>query len=50
MELYPNLFEGVGTIDSAEVKLDVDPSVSPVVQPQRKISQAMMEPLKKEID
>ena len=50
MELYPDLFEGVGTIDGAEVKLDVDPSVPPVVQPQRKIPQAMIEPLKKEID
>ena len=50
MELYPNLFEGVGTIDGAEVKLDVDLSVPPVVQPPRKIPQAMIEPLKKEID
>ena len=33
MEPYPDLFEGVGTIDSAKVKLDVDPSISPVVQP-----------------
>ena len=50
MELYPDLFEGVGTIDGAEVKLDIDPSVPPVVQPPRKILQAMIEPLKKEID
>ena len=49
MELYPDLFEGVGTIDGAEVKLDIDPSVPPVVQPPRKIPQAMIEPLK-EID
>ena len=50
MELYPDLFKGVGTMDSAKVKLDVDPSIPPVVQPPRKIPQAMIEPLKKEID
>ena len=50
MELYPDLFEGVGTMDGAQVKLDVDPSIPPVVQPPRKIPQAMIEPLKKEID
>ena len=50
MELYSDLFEGVGTIDGAEVKLDVNPSVPPVVQPPRKIPQAMVKPLKKEID
>ena len=27
MELYPDLFEGVGTIQGAKVKLDVDPNV-----------------------
>ena len=50
MELYPDLFESVSTIDGAEVKLDVDPSIPPVVQPPRKIPQAMMEPLQKEIE
>ena len=49
MELYPDLFEGVGTMDGVKVKLDVDPSIPPVVQPLRKIPQAMIEPLK-EID
>ena len=34
----------------AEVKLDIDLSIPPVVQPPRKIPQAMIEPLKKEID
>ena len=37
-------------MDSAEVKLDVDPSIPPVVQPPRKIPLAMIEPLKKKID
>ena len=50
MELYPDLFEGGGTMDGAKVKLDVGPSIPPVVQPPRKIPQAMIEPLKKEID
>ena len=50
MELYPDLFKGVGTMDGAQVKLDVDPSISPVVQPPRKIPQAMIEPLRKEIN
>ena len=50
MELYPDLFKGVGTMDGAQVKLDVDPSIPPVVQPPRKILQAMIEPLRKEID
>ena len=50
MELYPDLFEGVGTMNGAEVKLDVDLSVPPVVQPPRKIPQAMIEPLKREND
>ena len=50
MELYPDLFEGVNTIQGAKVKLDVDPNVPSVVQPPRKIPSAMVEPLKKEID
>ena len=36
-------------MDGAKVKLDVDPSIPPVVQPPRKIPQAIIEPLK-EID
>ena len=50
MELYPDLFEGVGTMDGAQVKLDIDLSIPPVIQPPRKIPKAMIEPLKKEID
>ena len=50
MELYPDLFDGVGTIQGAKVKLDIDPNVPPVVQLPRKIPSAMVEPLKKEID
>ena len=50
MELYSDLFEGIGTMTGAEVKLDVDPSISPVVQPPHKIPQAVVKPLKREID
>ena len=50
MELFPNLFNGVGAIKDAIVKLDVDPTITPVVQPPCKIPQAMTDPLKKEID
>ena len=37
MELFPELFNGIGTIKDAIVKLDVDESITPVVQPPRKI-------------
>ena len=35
MELYPDLFDGVGTIQGAKVKQDVDPNIPPVVPPPR---------------
>ena len=50
MELFPELFDGVGTIKDAIIKLNVDQSIIPVIQPPRKISQAMVDPLKQEID
>ena len=50
MEFYPDLFEGVSTIQGAKVKLDVDPNIPSVVQCPRKIQSAMVKPLKKEID
>ena len=50
MELFPELFDGIGTIKDAIVKLNVDQSVIPVIQPPRKIPQAMVEPLKHEIE
>ena len=50
MELYPDLFKGISTMTGAEVKLDVDLSIPPVVQPPCKIPQAMVKPLKREID
>ena len=50
LELYPDLFDGVGTMKHAMVKLDVDQAAIPVVQPPRKVPQAMIKPLKKEIE
>ena len=50
MEVFPELFDGVGTIKDAIVKLNVDQSIIPVIQPPRKIPQAMVDPLKQEIE
>ena len=50
MELFPELFDGIGTIKDAIVKLNVDQSIIPVIQPPRKIPQAMVDLLKQEID
>ena len=50
MELFPDLFDGVGTIKDAMLKLGIDQTTIPVIQPPRKIPQAIVEPLKKEID
>ena len=49
LELYPDLFDGVGTMKHAMVKLDINQAVIPVVQPLRKVPQAMMEHLKKKL-
>ena len=50
MELFSELFEGIGTMKNTIVKLDVDQSVTPIVQLPRKILKAMVESLKQEID
>ena len=50
LELFPELFDGIGTMKDAEVILDVNPDIEPVVQPPHKIPQAMVKPLKCEID
>ena len=50
MELFPELFDGVGTIKDAIMKLNVDESITPVIQPPRKIPQATVDPLKQEIE
>ena len=50
LELFPELFDGIDTMKDAEVILDINPDVEPVVQPPCKIPQAMVKPLKCEID
>ena len=49
MELFPNLFDGIGMIKDAIINLDVNPNTVPVVQPPRKVPQAMIKPLKTEL-
>ena len=50
LELFPDLFDRVGTIKDAVVKLVINKSITPVIQPPRKIPQVMVEALKHEID
>ena len=50
MNLFPDLFEGVGTMENVQVHLDINPEIEPVVQAPRKILHSMMEPLKAEVD
>ena len=50
MNLFPDLFEGIGTMENVQVHLDVNPEIEPVVQAPRKIPHSMMEPLKAELD
>ena len=50
MELFPELFDGIGTIKDVIVKLNVDDSITPVIQPPRKIPQVMLDLLKQEIE
>ena len=44
MNLFPDLFEGVGTMENMQVHLDVNPEIEPVVQAPWKIPHSMMEP------
>ena len=50
MNLFPDLFEGVGTMENVKVHLDVNPEIRPVVQAPRKIAHSMMELLKVELE
>ena len=47
MNLFPDLFEGIGTMENVQVHLDVNPEIEPAP---RKIPHSMMEPLKAELD
>ena len=50
MELFPDLFDRIGTIKDVIMNLDINPDAVPVVQPPRKVPQAMIEPLKTELN
>ena len=50
MNLFLDLFKGIGTMENVQVHLDVNPEIEPVVQAPRKIPHSMMEPLKAELD
>ena len=50
LQLFPELFEDIGTMENVQVHLDVDLKIEPVVQAPYKIPHSMLEPLKTEID
>ena len=50
MDLYPDLFSGVGTIKNAMVHLDVKPGAVPVVRSPRHVHHAVQPKLKEELD
>ena len=49
MELSPDLFDRIGTIKDVIMNLDINPDAVLVVQPPKKVPQAMIEPLKTEL-
>ena len=50
MNLYPDLFSGVGTIKNAMVHLDVKPGAIPVVCSPHHVPHAVQSKLKEELD
>ena len=50
IQLYPDLFDGLGTIKNAVVHLDVKPDASPVVCSPRRVPDALRDSLKVELD
>ena len=50
MKLYPDLFDGVGTIKNAVVHLDVKPDAVPVICSPRRVPDALRDSLKEELD
>ena len=50
MDLYPDLFSGVGTIKNAMVHLDVKPGAVPVVCSPHHVPHAVQPKLKEELD
>ena len=50
MRLYPDLFEGVGTMKNAVVHLDIKPDATPIVCLPRRVPDALHDDLKAELD
>ena len=50
LQLFPDLFEGIGTMEDMQVHLDVDSTTEPVIQAPRMIPHGMLDPLKSELD
>ena len=50
MHLFPDLFEGVGTIHDAIVHLDVWPEATPIVCSPRRVPDALRNSFKTELD
>ena len=50
MQLFPDLFDGLGTIKGAVVHLDVKPNATPIVCSPRRVSDALQDSLKEELD
>ena len=50
MQLYPDLFDGIGTIKNPVVHLDVKPEATPIKCSPRRVPDALRDPLKAELD
>ena len=50
MQLYPDLFDRVGTIKNAVVHLDVKPGATPIICSPRRVPDALRDSLKAELD
>ena len=50
MQLYPDLFDGIGTIKNAVVHLDIKPGAIPIVYSPRRVPDALRDSLKAELD
>ena len=49
IKLYPDLFDGLGTIKNAVVYLDVKPDAVPIVCSPRRVPDALRDALKEEL-
>ena len=50
MQLYPDLFDGIGTIKNTVIHLDVKPGAIPIVCSPRQVPDALRDSLKAELD